>query len=310
MKLTAVEVCAGAGGQALGLEQAGFSHVKLVELDNRACKTLRRNRPEWDVEECDLRHWSTAGFEGVDLLAGGPPCSPFSVAGRQRGFNDQRDLLPRTLTLIEQIKPKAVMLENVRGILAHKFYPYRMQVNDRLRSMGYVARWRLLNAADFGVPQLRARAVMVAALASLPRFRWPESLATRPTVGEAIKDLMAAKGWAGVDSWARQADTIAPTLVGGSKLHGGADLGPAGSRAAWLRIGIDGRGLAEVAPLPDFTGHPRLTVRMAARLQGFPDDWQFAGRKCNAYRQVGNAFPPPVAAAVGARIRAMLAGDD
>jgi DNA (cytosine-5)-methyltransferase 1 len=125
-------------------------------------------------------------------------------------------------------------------------------------------------------------------------------------VGETLHDLMAERGWEGADTWARRASSIAPTLVGGSKKHGGPDLGPTRARAAWASLGVEGRTLAEEAPEPGFQGMPRLTVRMAARIQGFPDDWQIWGRKTAAYRQVGNAFPPPVAKAVGDKIREAL----
>lgn len=305
MALTSVEICTGAGGQALGLRKAGFTHRAVVEIDPHACSTLRANSPEWNVLEQDLLDdWDASEFAGVDLFAGGVPCPPFSKAGRQLGADDERDLFPRALELIEVIQPKAVMLENVRGLLDPVFADYREGVNRRLRSMGYVPQWKLLNASDFGVPQLRPRVIMVAILKGLREFQWPEPNPTpAPTVGEALHDLMAANGWEGAAEWARRANTVAPTLVGGSKKHGGPDLGPTRARQAWLALGVDGRTVAEDAPERGFTGVPRLTVRMAARLQGFPDDWEFTGRKTNAYRQVGNAFPPPVAQAVGLQIK-------
>jgi DNA (cytosine-5)-methyltransferase 1 len=303
--LTSVEICTGAGGQALGLEQAGFKHRAVVEIDPHACSTLRANRPEWGVVEANLHSWNPAGFEGVDLLAGGVPCPPFSKAGQQLGADDERDLFPRALELAEAITPKAVMLENVRGLLDPVFSDYRDGVDRRLRSLGYEPYWRLLQAADFGVPQLRPRVILVAIREGLREFDWPEPSedVVAPTVGEALKDLMAADGWQGAEEWAHKANTIAPTLVGGSKKHGGPDLGPTRARQAWLALGVDGKTLAERAPEPGFNGLPRLTVRMAARIQGFPDHWEFVGRKTNAYRQVGNAFPPPVARAVGLQIR-------
>jgi DNA (cytosine-5)-methyltransferase 1 len=119
---------------------------------------------------------------------------------------------------------------------------------------------------------------------------------------------MARNGWRGANAWAKKANKIAPTLVGGSKKHGGPDLGPTRARAAWLTLGVDGRTIAEEAPPTGFTGIPRLTVEMAARLQGFPEEWQFVGKKTHAYRQVGNAFPPPVAEAVGLQIAQAIAG--
>ncbi len=303
--LTSVEICTGAGGQALGLHDAGFTHRAVVEVDPHACATLRLNMPEWNVLEMNLLDdWDASVYAGVDLLAGGVPCPPFSKAGRQLGADDERDLFPRALQLAEVLQPKAVMLENVRGLLDPQFADYRQGVNDRLRSLGYEPYWKLLNASDFGVPQLRPRVILVAIREGLREFEWPEPYEETPlTVGKALEDLMGVNKWRGLDEWVRKANTIAPTLVGGSKKHGGPDLGPTRARAAWLALGVDGKTLAEEAPERDFEGNPRLTVRMAARIQGFPDWWEFAGRKTNAYRQVGNAFPPPVAEAVGLQIK-------
>jgi len=127
-----------------------------------------------------------------------------------------------------------------------------------------------------------------------------------PTVGETLLDLMKEDGWVGVEAWAARASDIAPTLVGGSKKHGGADLGPSRARRAWETLGVNGKSLANAAPERHFVGMPRLTLRMAARIQGFPDDWQFEGGKTASYRQVGNALPPPVAAAVAGQIAQAL----
>ncbi|WP_245909720.1 DNA cytosine methyltransferase [Rhodobacter viridis] len=306
--MQSVELCAGAGGQALGLERAGFAHDALVEIDAHACQTLRLNRPAWDVREGDLRTFDGRPFAGVELLAGGVPCPPFSVAGKQLGKDDERDLFPEALRLVDEIRPRAVMLENVRGFLDAVFADYRQSLKAKLTKMGYVADWRLLNASHFGVPQLRPRVVIVAVKKEIAdQFAWPEERHHNPlTVGEVLEDLMAAKGWQGARSWAKRADEIAPTIVGGSKKHGGPDLGPTRARAAWATLGVNGKTLAEEAPEKGFVGMPRLTIRMVARLQGFPDDWQFHGRKTHAYRQVGNAFPPPVAEAVGHQIAAAI----
>lgn len=304
--LTCIEICAGAGGQALGLEMAGFEALAHVEYDAHACATLRLNRPHWNVIEGDVRRFSAHPFVGVDLLAGGVPCPPFSKAGKQLGHNDERDLFPEALRLVEECRPKAVMLENVRGFLDAIFTDYRLHLKGRLRALGYEASWHLLNASDFGVPQLRPRVVVVAIREDLAaNFQAPLPLTDGvlpKTVGETLVDLMAADGWEGALEWAAKANEIAPTLVGGSKKHGGADLGPTRSRKAWASLGVNGISLANAAPPRGFTGMPRLTVRMAARIQGFPDSWQFAGGKTASYRQIGNAFPPPVARAVAQRI--------
>lgn len=305
MALTSIEVCTGAGGQALGLEKARFKHLACVELDPRACVTLRTNRPSWNVIQQDLHDWSGARFRGtVDLFAGGVPCPPFSKAGKQLGEDDERNLFPRALDLVEEIQPRAVMIENVRGLLDPVFGSFRNGVDDRLRSMGYVPGWRLLNASDYGVSQLRPRAVLIALQRAFAGgFHWPaKSQTPAPSVGELLEDLMAEDGWQGASQWARSASTIAPTLVGGSQKHGGPDLGPTRARNAWSALGVEGRTIAEAAPPRGFDGMPRLTVRMGARVQGFPDDWVFSGPKTAAWRQVGNAFPPPVAEAVGRSI--------
>lgn len=311
--LTSLEICAGAGGQALGLAQAGFMHTALVELDPRACETLRTNRPEWEVIERDLRALDGKEYRGIDLLAGGVPCPPFSVAGRQLGPDDDRDLFPVALRLIDESRPLAVMLENVPGLATARFADYRKRLAGSLSKLGYIADWQVLNACNYGVPQLRPRFILVAFKhkKSARHFAWPPASGTPPTVGEKLIDLMACRGWTGAGRWAAKAKGIGPTLVGGSKLHGGPDVGPTRARKAWHALGVDGRTIAEEAPGTDFpvSGYPRLTVRMGARIQGFPDAWQLVGRKTAAWRQVGNAFPPPIAKAVGTAIRQALLGE-
>ena len=313
--LEVVEICAGAGGQALGLERAGFEHALAVELDAAACATLLGNRPGWKVAEGDVADpalWRPSDYRGVALLAGGVPCPPFTVAGRQLGATDERDLFAWAVELCGIIQPRALLLENVRGLSTRRFSAYRQHVLDRLAELGYVPGWRLLHAADFGVPQLRPRTVLVALRAQdAPWFRWPSPSPGPPaTVGQAVGDLMAARGWPGAAAWARRADRIAPTIVGGSKKHGGADLGPTRAKQAWAELGVDGLGLADQAPAAsaDPALRPRLTCEMVTRLQGWRDEWgwRFSGLKTARYRQIGNAFPPPVAEAVGGAIRQAL----
>ncbi|WP_434986893.1 DNA cytosine methyltransferase [Vreelandella zhaodongensis] len=306
--LSCVEICAGAGGQALGLENAGFDAQALVEIDGRCCETLRFNRPSWNVIEGDIKSFSGKPYKDVDLLAGGVPCPPFSKAGKQLGKDDERDLFPEALRLVDEIRPNAVMLENVRGFLDAVFEDYRLKLKRKLQRMGYVVDWRLLNASDFGVSQLRPRVVIVAIKKELAEnFQWCTPLDHNPpTVGELLLDKMKENGWRGANKWAKLADDIAPTIVGGSKKHGGPDLGPTRAKKAWASLGVNGMTIAEEAPERNFVGMPRLTVEMVARIQGFPDDWKFLGRKTPAYRQVGNAFPPPVAEAVAKQIQSCL----
>ncbi|MTD15136.1 DNA (cytosine-5-)-methyltransferase [Nakamurella sp. YIM 132087] len=307
--LTVVEICAGAGGQSLGLEQAGFAHAAAVEFDPDACATLRLNRPAWEVIEQDVHLFDGRPYRGIDLLAGGVPCPPFSVAGKQLGAADERDLFPEALRLVQETKPKAVMLENVRGLSTARFSTYRQQILSQLDELGYECDWQVINSSEHGVPQLRPRFILVALQKRFSgTFRWPEPVGTPPTVGQVLLPMMASRGWPGADAWAARANGIGPTLVGGSRKHGGPDLGPTRARSAWLGLGVDGRGLANEVPDDSYPADylPRLTVQMAALVQGFPSDWVFSGRKTASYRQVGNAFPPPVARAIGRSIRSAI----
>ncbi|MFJ3096014.1 DNA cytosine methyltransferase [Streptomyces hydrogenans] len=381
-EFTSIEICAGAGGQAIGLHAAGFRHLALVEIDKHARETLRRNieaRPDWawEKQHCDLSHEDATKFEPLetvkahgklikagelDLLAGGVPCPPFSHAGKQLGKDDERDLFPQMLKLVRDLKPRAVMIENVRGILDPKFSDYRDYIKASLEGGTYreedgtlvtlpenkaeytVCHWGLLEASKFGVPQLRPRAILVAIRKDVlkdVKYEWPTPTHEEPvSVAEALKESMAARFKAYYDGphgqrardahkeWERAASArhaelrlkdsagIAPTLVGGSKKHGGADLGPSRAKAAWKLLGVSGLGVAndietarkKGSEARDLLGPdgPMLTVEQAAIIQGFPKDWIFDGGKTAQYRQVGNAFPPPVAEAVGRSIMDVL----
>ncbi|MEU5715635.1 DNA (cytosine-5-)-methyltransferase [Streptomyces sp. NPDC020403] len=338
--LEVVEICAGAGGQTLGLERAGFRHRLAIELDHQAAETLRRNLVEFlgyssdEAEEsvkvgdvADPNLWNPGiDAANLDLLAGGVPCPPFSIAGKQLGTSDERDLFAWAIELCGKVQPKALLLENVRGLSANRFAGYRQHVLDRLKEHGYIAEWQLLQADDFGVSQLRPRFVLVALQREFaPYFEWPERRpGTAKSVGELLVDLMGANGWQGAQEWADAANGIAPTIVGGSKKHGGADLGPTRAKRAWAEKGVDAMGVANDAPPPSgppvIEGKPRpkLTTAMVARVQGWQDPdgvndsgendfrWRFHGRKTSVYRQIGNAFPPPVAKALGVSIRNAL----
>lgn len=361
---TSIEICAGAGGQAIGLHLAGFRHLALVEIDKYAAATLRENievHPKWDWERdnCDVLCKDVLEFDPerdleksaglyrrgeVDLLAGGVPCPPFSHAGKQLGEDDERDLFPRILELAELIRPRAVMIENVRGLMDAKFDDYRSRIQARLEEMepdddglpGYqVVGWKVYEAEKFGVPQLRPRSILVAfrkdVLKDL-KYEAPAPSAERVTVFDALKATMeerikpfeggprAAQARQVFEDWKKEAGKdVAPTLVGGSKKHGGADLGPSRAKKAWRALGVSGMGVAN-APVngePTGTedrdlfraGGPMLTVRQAAIIQGFPTEWDFTGGKTAQYRQVGNAFPPPVAQAIGESIIEVLEAD-
>ncbi|MEV8315312.1 DNA (cytosine-5-)-methyltransferase [Streptomyces sp. NPDC059900] len=386
---TSVEICAGAGGQAIGLHQAGFRHLALVEIDPHAVDTLRDNIERhdawrWEREHCDVlpptdvkdfkpaRDLKKSGellkAQGLDLLAGGVPCPPFSHAGKQLGRDDERDLFPRMLELVEELKPRAVLIENVRGIMDPKFADYRDWILAKLQSgtyrgedgeqaydpgLGYtVCKWGVLEASDFGVPQLRPRAILVAIRNEVlkdVKYEWPTPSHEDPvSVAKSLELSMleryepyfegryAERARDSYSRWYAQANKrdeelkgkgggIAPTLVGGSKKHGGADLGPSRAKAAWKQLGVSGLGVAndpDTSKKKETEGRdlfgpdgPMLTVKQAAIIQGFPPGWNFDGGvkdgkkaagKTAQYRQVGNAFPPPVAKAVGASILDVL----
>ncbi|MGW2233724.1 DNA cytosine methyltransferase [Streptomyces sp. NPDC001759] len=380
--LTSIEICAGAGGQAVGLHHAGFHHSALVEWDAHAVSTLRANVGDWpgwtpekaqQLTPMDVRDFLGSDVQkslnlqpgDLDLLAGGVPCPPFSLAGKRLGEDDERDLFPAALDIIDELQPKAVMIENVRGILEPPefFIDYRIKILDRLREAGYVVPeidphqspkaqdiamrkvWRRLDAKYFGVPQLRPRAILVAihkdAVEKSPHgFEWPVHLeADEATVFSHLHDTMRERcgdywelnqdgrpakadertGKQVYDDWcdaamkaAAAGRGVAPTLVGGSRKHGGADLGPTRAKRAWAAMNVDAMGVAndreECNPERDLfrPAGPMLTVEQAAIIQGFPRYWRFQGGKTARYRQVGNAFPPPVAEAVGRAIAAVL----
>ncbi|MEU0780103.1 DNA (cytosine-5-)-methyltransferase [Streptomyces sp. NPDC006173] len=380
--LTSIEICAGAGGQAVGLHNAGFDHLALVEWDQHAVSTLAANVGHWpgwtpekakSITPMDVKDFLKSDTykaldlkKGqLDLFAGGVPCPPFSLAGKQLGADDERDLFPDALTIIEDLTPKAVMIENVRGILEppEVFIEYRAKILERLHAAGYrVPRvdpllspaaqdvemrkvWRRLDAKDFGVPQLRPRAILVAihkdfSEPGVNEFSWPlEFKAEDATVATTLKKTMLERcrpywdrnmqgeqaksgdrtGEDVYNDWLEAAEKsaaagrgVAPTLVGGSKKHGGADLGPTRAKRAWAATGVDAMGVANDPEICDperdlfRENGPMLTVEQAAMIQGFPQDWRFQGKKTARYRQVGNAFPPPVAEAVGRAIAAVL----
>src|SRR5438874_7816208 len=154
MSFAVLELCAGGGGQALGLERAGFHHAAAVEYEPQFCTTLRKNRPYWNVIQQDIRNLRASDFVGVDLLAAGVPCPPFSIAGKQLGADDDRDMFPATLQLIEQTKPRAVLLENVPGLAGAKFASYRSCLLARISKLGFQPEWKVLQAVDYGMPRL------------------------------------------------------------------------------------------------------------------------------------------------------------
>ncbi|TKK85824.1 DNA cytosine methyltransferase [Herbidospora galbida] len=310
---------AGVGGQALGLERAGFDPVIAIDNDPHACRTLRANRPEWDVLEIDFKEFVGAdfGLRTVDLLSGGLPSTPYSIAGKQDGPRDERDLLVAAICLAIELQPRAILLETTPSLLAPKFVNVRADVEAELKHLEYSWQWKVLDAQDYGVPQTRRSCLLVAMRADdFDHFSWPEPTASvAATVGEVLRDSMAANGWRDVDAWAALANRVAPTIVGGSKKHGGADLGPTRTKRQWMELAVNAHSLGDDVPDRDFVldpglgrdGVPKLTVGQVMTLQGFPADWIVTGKKTARYKQVAQAVPPPLAEAVGHQIAKALA---
>ncbi|MEB8337894.1 DNA cytosine methyltransferase [Streptomyces endophyticus] len=322
-ELTFVDVCSGAGGLALGLEQAGFVPRLLLDEDKDACATLRANRPRWEVIQDDLLDFDPSEHpvsHDVDLLSAGlPRVKSNATIGRTETGLEER-LLKAAIYLVHAIRPRAVLLENVPGLVGSAaFQEFREFARAELEHLGYDFTWFVMDAVDFGVPQNRKQGILVAVDRQLTRaFEPPSPTAQAPmTVGEALGRSMASRGWKESVRWAAQADRPAPTVVGGSKNRGGADLGPTGAKRKWATMGVNGHTVGDKVPGPDFVWDPELgrdglvkiTVEQAALLQGFPETWEISGRKTARYRQVGHATPPPVGAALGRAVAEALDPD-
>ncbi|WP_031084225.1 MULTISPECIES: DNA cytosine methyltransferase [unclassified Streptomyces] len=321
--LTFVDVCSGAGGLALGLEQAGFEPRLLLDDDDDAVATLRANRPRWNVLRTDLLDFDPAEHpesHDVDLLSAGLPRVKSSATARRAESGVEERLLEATILLAHAIRPRAVIVENVPE-LAHsdRYRRFRDFARAELAHLGYEFIWFVVNAVDFGVPQNRKQGVLVAVERQWAEaFRPPTPTVLRPrTVGAALGPSMAARGWPDAARWAAQADQPAPTLVGGSKNRGGADLGPTGAKRKWATMGVNAHTVGNEVPGPDFVWDPRLgrdamvkiTVEQAALLQGFPESWEVSGLKTARYRQIGHATPPPVGEALGRAVAEALSGE-
>ncbi|RJQ72264.1 DNA cytosine methyltransferase [Pseudonocardiaceae bacterium YIM PH 21723] len=321
-RLSLVEVCAGAGGLTLGLERAGFDPVLLVEQNPHACDTLSLNRPEWPVARMDVTNFDPCDYPqvyDVDLLAAGTPrLASMANPNKPDGNKAELKVLHDTVMLIHGIQPRAVLVENVPALVNDlRLQDDRLKIEAELRHLGYCSRWFIINAIEHGVHQRRPHGILVAFKGNaLDGFKEPERL-TAPalTVGEVLLDSMSAGGWPDVMRWSAHANQVAPTIVGGSEKHGGPDLGPTGTKKIWARLGINGSTVAGEVPGPDFRWDPNLepkvgmmplTTEQVAILQGFPADWNFAGKKTRRFRQIGNACPPPLAEAIGRSIYAAL----
>ncbi len=319
-RLTAVELCAGAGGMLLGMHAAGFDHLAAVEMNPRAAATLRRNVPALNVIEADIRDVDFTPFQGVDVVVGGLPCQPFSILGVRKGEDDDRELFLSGVRAVREMGPKMFAFENVSGFAQVTHARYRNMLIRLFGRAGYDIHIVKLDSQDWGVPQRRERIIVVGIRKGLSArtFKLPDhSPDFRLNIGDALVDLLQANGWDGAEAWAerrRSTNTlrdghidrgvVAPTLVGYRS------NAPKNFANGWKTIEIDAGRRPEKAPtaaeaaMPGFM--PGLTERMRARIQGFPDAWMFEGGLGARDQQIANAFPPRAAQAVGLALYSAL----
>ncbi|TBB11167.1 DNA (cytosine-5-)-methyltransferase [Rhizobium ruizarguesonis] len=324
-KLNVVELCAGAGGMSLGLEDAGYHPLALFEFDKHAVATLRLNRPLWNVVEGDIRQVDFTAYRsvGVDLLVGGPPCQGYSIDGKGLGKDDPRDLLLECARAVREMLPRAFVFENVVGLLNARHADHLGNFLKQLKKSGYAVQIVRMEAEDYGVAQERTRMLFVGLRqGAMSAFRAPPTFPHwRSNLGDVLGDLMAANGWTGAKDWA-EARRNHLVVRNGIELRGALASTVVGRKggsrekeaARWAKKGIDIATVADAAPTQEEADKcgagflPQLTLRMRARLQGFPDYWDFVGGKDSTARQVGNAVPPVIGQAIGLAVRSALTG--
>ena len=321
-RLRALELFSGAGGMSLGIKRAGFALEGCVEFDPHAAATRQANFPACAQLTGDVRSVDFSWFRGYDLIAGGPPCQPFSVSGRRMGAADERDMVPHFVRAVRDAQPRAFVMENVPGLASAAHRPYLDARIRQLKRLGYRVAEAILDAADFGVPQHRRRLFLVGVRGG-PAFVFPppthgaagSGRTPWVTAGDALRGVPAdepnearvvrcrnpvlrASPYAGMllNGQGRPLDPNAPAptipaSAGGNRTH---LVDGDGALLAYHRHLVAGG-----APIEgEVPGCRRLTVRESARLQGFPDDFVFHGPRSRQYAQVGNAVPPALAHAV------------
>jgi DNA (cytosine-5)-methyltransferase 1 len=380
--MNSIELFTGAGGLAMGTAQAGFGHRAVIEWNPDACATLRDNSTrldfmrDWDIRETDVRRVDFRAFEGVDLIAAGAPCQPFSLGGKHRAFDDERNMFPEVFRAAREAHPAAIIVENVKGLLRQSFRPYFEYIKAALADpdlasnegedwashasrlaaeadnpgerIRYRVHHQLLNAADYGLPQRRERVFIVAFRDDLGvRWQgldpthsedallfdqwvsgdyWGEHGVAAPEMPVRVKRRverlwargkpMLGKRWRTVRDALRglpdpSVGTQTPAFSNhvanpGARSYPGHTGSPLDEPAKTLKAGDHGvPGGENMVRYPN--GHVRyFTVREAARLQGFPDDYRFSGAWTECLRQLGNAVPVELARVVASSVRDVL----
>jgi DNA (cytosine-5)-methyltransferase 1 len=298
----------GGGGLDIGLEMAGLETVTCVDNDPESCKTLRVNRPNWKVFEGDIRNFQPEG--SFDIVVGGPPCQGFSTAGKGNPNDPRNFLWQEYFRIVEQVRPLALLLENVAGMANKKNQHHLNEFISHLEQLGYLVDTGILNASDFGVPQHRKRLFVLAGLGWQPELPKPDPDRKPVTARDAIGDLMRAK-----HAPNHEPNSHAPHVVERWSLLKEGEVDPNYRRGriysakpsptirAGGGYGPKGDHLAGFHPPIHYKLPRQLTVRESARIQSFPDEWVFQGPKTAQGRQVGNAVPPLLAKAVGLQLR-------
>lgn len=329
-KVTNIELFAGCGGLALGLEQAGIQGAEFIEWDHASCETLRKNRPQWNVTESDIHNVDFSRYKGtIDLVSGGAPCQAFSYAGKRLGFGDTRGtLFAEFARCVEEVQPKMFLFENVRGLLSHDKGRTFETICHIFEDLGYNIQHKVLNACYFGVGQKRQRVIVIGIrnnLAGVVNFRYPQPDENPTTLRDVLKNVpespyqpysekkkkvmsMIPPG----GCWVDLPEDVAKDYMGKSYYSGGGRRGMA-RRIAWdepcLTVTTSPSQKQTERCHPDET-RP-FTVREYARIQSFPDEWAFEGTLSAQYKQIGNAVPVEMARRVGEKVvKALLQEQD
>lgn len=326
--LTAIELFAGAGGLALGLEKAGFQSLGLIEFNQDACNTLSKNRPNWrvicediaNISKLDLEQYFSIKKGELDLLSGGAPCQAFSYAGKRLGLEDARGtLFYHYAVFLEKLQPKMFLFENVRGLLTHdKGKTYDTMLNI-FQSAGYTIQKKVLNAWDYGVAQKRERLITIGIRKDLEdkiKYDFPQVYEYKPLLKDILLDVPPSIGVSYGESKRELFELVPP---GGYWRDIDENLAKEYMKSCWYmeggRTGILRRMSMDEPSLTVLTTpsqkqtercHPLearpFTVRENARCQSFPDDWEFCGSVMSQYKQVGNAVPVNLSYEIGKSI--------
>ena len=320
-RYTVVELFAGAGGLALGLEEAGFDEVGLVEIDKYAASTLRHNRPNWNVIENDIIKVAEDGIRKyigeveVDLLSGGYPCQAFSYAGHKMGLDDVRGtMFYYYAKILEELMPKVFLAENVKGLVSHDEGRTLKTMIEVFSSIGYNVKYKVLNAWNYDVAQKRERIIIIGVRKDLDiDYKFPLESNYKPVLRDILKDVPDSDGSKYPEKkkavldlvppggcWINLPEDIAKEYMGKSYFSGGGKRGMA-RRLSWDEPSLT----LTCSPAQKQTErcHPDETrpfkTKEYARIQSFPDTWEFQGSVSQVYKQIGNAVPVNLAKAVG-----------